>query len=108
MAKTQQIYQVNVPLRKSNGFSNIVATPCDVFRAAFLPDSCSLIGQFTVMCLFLYVRGNCHGLEHHQKFTKKIRKILIPITPVTFTANRKAYYSAFIFCVLQGRMFQAI
>ena len=86
-------------LRKSNGSSNVVDTHCDVLRTAFLPECCSLIGQITARSVFLYVRGNCHGLEYHQKFAKKYQKVLIPITPVAFTANRKTYYRPFVFYV---------
>ena len=48
-------------LRKSIGSSNIVETPYDVFRVGFLPECCSLIGQFPLSAVFLNVRVKCHG-----------------------------------------------
>ena len=69
---TQQLHhERTTALRKSNGSSNVVDAPSDVYRVVFLPECCYLIGQITASAVFLYVRGKCHKLEYHQKFTKK-------------------------------------
>ena len=59
---------------KSYWFHFIVVTPIQVFGACFLPESSSLVGQFTGSGHYFYVTDDSRLSNLHNYFSNKKRK----------------------------------
>ena len=71
-----------------------VATPIHIFGACFLPESSSLIGQFTGSGHYFYVTDDLRFSNSHKYFSNRKRKLLV-IHVVKLKTNHDHFFSQY-------------
>ena len=82
----------NITLSKVIGSISAVATPIHVFGVCYLPESSSLIGQFTGSVHYLYVTDDGRSSNLQKWFSNKKRKLLVLVGLMT---NHDHFFSQY-------------